>query len=59
MNFQLSIDDYITVQPSALTANGAGAAVLLSMFANIIISNPAHCAVVNLDSSLYPITEGT
>lgn len=59
MNYQLSIDDHITVQPAAMTANGAGAAVLLSMFANLVISNPAHCAVINLNSALYPTTEGT
>lgn len=59
MNFQLSIDDYLNVKPAATTKDGAGAAVTLSMFANLIISNPAHCAVINLDSSLYPTTEGT
>lgn len=59
MNYQLSIDDHITVQPASIGANGAGAAVLISMFANVVISNPAHCAVINLDSSLYPTSEGT
>jgi hypothetical protein len=59
MDYALSIQDFITINPASLTKNGAGASVLLSMFANIVITNPAHCAVINLDSSLYPTTEGT
>jgi hypothetical protein len=59
MDYSLSIEDFISVNPSSLSQNGAGASVLLSMFANIVISNPAHCAVINFDSTLYQTTEGT
>lgn len=44
--FQLMLEDYITVQPGSLVADGAGAQVLINLFMNFALYNPAHCCVV-------------
>jgi hypothetical protein len=44
--FQLNIEDYLTEQPSSLVADGAGAQVLVNIFGNFVVYNPAHNCVV-------------
>ena len=44
--YQLNIEDYITIQPSSLVADGAGAQVIINLFMNFVVYNPAHCAVI-------------
>ncbi len=45
--YQLNIEDYITIQPSSLVADGAGAQVIINEFMNFVCYAPAHNAVVN------------
>jgi hypothetical protein len=44
--FQLNIEDYISIQPGALVADGAAAQVIINLFMNFALYNPAHCCVV-------------
>lgn len=44
--FQLNIEDYLSIQPGALVADGASAQVIINLFMNFVVYNPAHCGVV-------------
>lgn len=44
--FQLNIEDYLSIQPGALVADGAAAQVIINLFMNFALYNPAHCCVV-------------
>ncbi len=43
--YKFIIDDYLQVQPATATADGPGALVSLSLYANLVVTNPAHWGV--------------
>jgi hypothetical protein len=49
LTFKYIADNYMTVQPGAVTVNGPAVQVILQMFGNYVVHEPAHCAVVNLN----------
>ena len=45
---RLVIDDYLTVQPAPTLNEGPGAQVIISLFGNVAVHNPAHYVCVRL-----------
>ena len=45
---RLVIEDFLTVQPATTLSEGPGAQVIISLFGNLAIHNPAHCVCVRL-----------
>ena len=44
LSFRNIIDNYLTIQPSSLTASGPGVEVILQIFGNFVVHNPSkHC----------------
>jgi hypothetical protein len=46
MQYNLRIDDFMSIQNTSVGQDGAGALVLLSLYGTYIVTNPAHCCVV-------------
>jgi hypothetical protein len=49
-NYYWLIEDYITSQPGANTANGPALQVIVQLFGSWVVHNPSKCCVINFVS---------
>ena len=43
--YKLLIDDFVTVEPAALTTNGSAVRVVLNFFGSFVVLNPSNAGV--------------